>query len=435
LRAMASMFSGQKRPGPRQGGARAGPLPRGEDVEAFPGQRCLGEVAKGNCENLGGVLNCENLGGEEVHWRMVGERQGDYEMVPNYTYVGSGRGSFDKEILHKHRGCRINPKWLSCFACTAACLGMAWLSWWMVQMMFNAMFGWIWNGGGPDTTLAPAPYDCEAGYDNWQGFWSEEQQDYCCQAAGRACPTVPFDCEEGWEYFGEGWDVDKKAWCCVHYARGCPTTTTATTTFTVPMYAPVTWPSTTTPQPTTWVLIPVAVEHDCDHQYETWMTSWSVEKQVYCCTHAQKGCIKPPSPEQPFTCSAGQEWMHLWAPEKLQWCCANEQIGCQMPLAQAAVQLTAAPPGAQDYDCNVEFETWQTAWGQQKQEWCCHHFSRACGGSDAAHQGGAGCTTTPTPNFNCDSGFANWAMGWSPEKKEFCCRTRNMGCEAVPMKK
>merc|ERR1712060_366710 len=96
-----------------------------------------------------------------------------------------------------------------------------------------AGFRWV-----PVTT--PCPYDCNAGFSNWQKGWSEGKKAFCCRTAGKGCPptappttpgpttSLPYDCNAG--YHGcyhcliKQWSVSKLAWCCQHMGRGCPTT-------------------------------------------------------------------------------------------------------------------------------------------------------------------------------------------------------------------
>jgi hypothetical protein len=88
----------------------------------------------------------------------------------------------------------------------------------------------------------PCPYDCAAGFSNWQRGWSEGKKAFCCRTQGKGCPptapptpppppapttSLPYDCNAG--YHGcyhcliKQWSVSKLAWCCQHMGRGCPT--------------------------------------------------------------------------------------------------------------------------------------------------------------------------------------------------------------------
>jgi len=84
----------------------------------------------------------------------------------------------------------------------------------------------------PTTSL---PFDCNAGYHDCykclQRQWSVAKLVWCCQHAGRGCPTTSapvqpmgFDCNAGYSNWVVGWSLQKKQWCCEHGGRGCPPT-------------------------------------------------------------------------------------------------------------------------------------------------------------------------------------------------------------------
>lgn len=87
----------------------------------------------------------------------------------------------------------------------------------------------------------PCPYDCNAGFSNWERGWSGPKKIFCCAHFSKGCPvtppaplppapttSLPFDCNAG--YHGcyhcliKNWSIGKLAWCCQHMGRGCPTT-------------------------------------------------------------------------------------------------------------------------------------------------------------------------------------------------------------------
>lgn len=80
----------------------------------------------------------------------------------------------------------------------------------------------------PPTTTPPGtgstPFDCNAGYVNWEAAWSVPKKEWCCQHGGRGCATtfLPYDCSAGFSDWQAGWSVGKKAWCCQHGGRSCP---------------------------------------------------------------------------------------------------------------------------------------------------------------------------------------------------------------------
>merc|ERR1712113_614065 len=83
-------------------------------------------------------------------------------------------------------------------------------------------------GPGESTTPGPIgtsePYDCNAGYSNWQAGWSADKKTWCCQNKHMGCEEAasePFDCEAGYSNWQVGWSADKKTWCCQNKQKGC----------------------------------------------------------------------------------------------------------------------------------------------------------------------------------------------------------------------
>merc|ERR1711935_485824 len=62
-------------------------------------------------------------------------------------------------------------------------------------------------------------------------LWCSAKKAWCCQHASKGCPTAggcgttraPYDCNAGFSNWQAGWSVPKKAWCCQHASKGCPT--------------------------------------------------------------------------------------------------------------------------------------------------------------------------------------------------------------------
>jgi len=70
-----------------------------------------------------------------------------------------------------------------------------------------------------------APFDCNAGFLNWQAGWSIGKKAWCCQHMQKGCPVAtspPFDCNAGFVRWKEGWSLEKKVWCCKQQHQGCP---------------------------------------------------------------------------------------------------------------------------------------------------------------------------------------------------------------------
>ncbi|CAE8604249.1 unnamed protein product, partial [Polarella glacialis] len=76
-------------------------------------------------------------------------------------------------------------------------------------------------------TAPRLPFDCEAGYANFQAGWATSKKEWCCSNVGRGCPPDPdganYDCNAGFSNWQMGWSGKKKAFCCFHAKRGCNT--------------------------------------------------------------------------------------------------------------------------------------------------------------------------------------------------------------------
>jgi hypothetical protein len=180
------------------------------------------------------------------------------------------------------------------------------------------------------------PFDCEAGYWNWEKGWSDSKKHWCCDIKSRGCPKVttslPFDCQAGLSNWQDGWSLSKKTWCCAHVNKGC---------------APVT----------------TSLPYDCQAGVANWEAGWSAGKKIWCCAKQRLGCARPTT-SLPYDCDAGfSNWNAGWSDAKKAWCCAHYSKGCAVSVP---------------YDCDAGFSNWQEGWSAGKQAWCCHHKSRGC---------------------------------------------------------
>merc|ERR1719401_1363122 len=137
--------------------------------------------------------------------------------------------------------------------------------------------------------MKPLPFDCNAGFSNWQQGWSLPKKLWCCQHSGKGCPPpkpppkpvpkpvpppppppppapLPFDCNAGFANWQAGWSEPKKAWCCQHQGKGCPPPA------------------------------PAPVPYDCNAGFANWQAGWSEPKKAWCCQHQGKGCAATPCP-------------------------------------------------------------------------------------------------------------------------------------------
>merc|ERR1719346_687888 len=131
-------------------------------------------------------------------------------------------------------------------------------------------------------TTTTQPYDCNAGYANWEAGWSTGKKSWCCEKFGKACD--PYDCS----YTNvDTWQPSKKAYCCPKTGKGCPTTT--------------------------------SVPYDCNAGYANWEAGWPTGKKSWCCEKFGKAC-------DPYDCIYTN--VDTWQPSKKAYCCPKTGKGC-----------------------------------------------------------------------------------------------------------
>ncbi|CAK0837205.1 unnamed protein product [Prorocentrum cordatum] len=66
------------------------------------------------------------------------------------------------------------------------------------------------------------PFDCHAGFSNWEAGWSADKKSWCCDHEHKGCSgtSEPYDCEAGFNNWQAGWSGDKKRWCCSKEREG-----------------------------------------------------------------------------------------------------------------------------------------------------------------------------------------------------------------------
>ena len=228
------------------------------------------------------------------------------------SYVGGGQGSYAQETTYKYVGYGgdfdvVRPR--RDFTCLITSCGL------LSLLLLLPLLCWLLSGS--TTSL---PFDCDAGFANWESLWSSEQQDYCCTTAGRGCPrptTVPptpvptlppvtppptppptrpptppptpappvgpvdpFNCAVDAE---ATWAADKKAWCCRVHNRGRPPT--APPPVVMPIAPPVM--PIAPPRP--------ADPYNCADGFENWMAGWSVDKKAWCCKQRRRKNLLAPT--------------------------------------------------------------------------------------------------------------------------------------------
>merc|ERR1719367_516330 len=115
-------------------------------------------------------VSCGGGGGGSGGLSYVGGGQGAYAQETTYKYVGYG-GDFD--VMRPRRD----------FTCLITSCGLVSLL--LLLPLLSCLLS------GSTTSL---PFDCDAGFANWESLWSREQQDWCCTREGRGCtrPTTAF---------------------------------------------------------------------------------------------------------------------------------------------------------------------------------------------------------------------------------------------------
>eukprot|EP00929_Paragymnodinium_shiwhaense_P096991 TRINITY_DN5875_c1_g1_i1.p1 TRINITY_DN5875_c1_g1~~TRINITY_DN5875_c1_g1_i1.p1 ORF type:complete len:1406 (+),score=579.06 TRINITY_DN5875_c1_g1_i1:122-4339(+) len=71
--------------------------------------------------------------------------------------------------------------------------------------------------------VVPKPFDCGAGFKNWEAGWSKAKKVWCCTNENKGCEgteKVQYDCRAGLENWALGWSEHKKEWCCQHEGLG-----------------------------------------------------------------------------------------------------------------------------------------------------------------------------------------------------------------------
>jgi len=323
----------------------------------------------------------------------------------------------------------------------------------------------------PALATTSAPFDCAAGWNNWQRGWSPGKKAWCCLYYRRACPDTTtttigsFDCDAGLRNADHGWSKKKQAWCCERDPpKGCPP-------------APVPTPAPTEP--------PASVARcsamcgyggksfDCAARIRyTARTHFhnqpgACEKafgrvlgQCDVCSHcplAEAHCAAaepPPAPPEPppttaascdtvcsyqgksGSCSFRIKWgahhRYLYQDQacKKAWImvlsqcpncarCTLGASGCVPQPPPPAKTTTPKPEETVLFDCLSDHHNAESGWSDKQSDWCCQHRGRGCSGSSMAMAPAA---------YDCLAGLDTWRSSWTDKKREWCCKHRKKGC-------
>jgi len=190
------------------------------------------------------------------------------------------------------------------------------------------------------------PYDCSAGFRNWEAGWSGNKKTWCCANKNMGCArtavvaSLPYDCDAGYSNWQAGWSSGKKQWCCAHSSRGCATPVSPT------------------------LVTDMSKPYDCNAALGNFHRAWSAPKKKWCCQNEQKGCDGNGPPQQ--TAGPGMYWKHVNVDGYWTWeAIAGDRMASDMGPA---------------YDCQAGLGNFHLGWAASKKSWCCEHDGLGCDG-------------------------------------------------------
>lgn len=63
------------------------------------------------------------------------------------------------------------------------------------------------------------PFNCSAGFQNWESGWSYPKKEWCCKHNSRGCER--FDCSASSATWEASWSKAQKSWCCNYENKAC----------------------------------------------------------------------------------------------------------------------------------------------------------------------------------------------------------------------
>jgi len=237
------------------------------------------------------------------------------------------------------------------------------------------------------------------------------------------------------------------------------------------------------------IVTPFPFLYNCEHDFKSWPTKWSMGKKKFCCKEYERGC--PPTTTAPdYACNEGlANWRTGWSNLKKAYCCRHEHKGCEpltspapttkalpppptqppptqppppppppptqpppplpppppikkpMPVpqprpvpvpapapavARPAVAQPAVPPVAAGVPpTSLPFDC-DAGLSNWKAGWSLGKITWCC---QNQHKGCVEASTSACPPQDCNTAFGNWKAAWSVEKKAWCCQHVGKGCE------
>lgn len=129
-----------------------------------------------------------------MNWAYVGHGNGTFQQVTSYSFVGQGRGSYEREEV-------VTPgRWnvlkvCMCLGCTLAVFVFLALLMHLTTALIRSGFLNFGNGAGAQPDVQGMVYDCDNGYDNWAAGWDDAKKRWCCKTQHRGCEPELNGCE------------------------------------------------------------------------------------------------------------------------------------------------------------------------------------------------------------------------------------------------
>mmetsp|Transcript_60612 Transcript_60612/g.128369 ORF Transcript_60612/g.128369 Transcript_60612/m.128369 type:complete len:254 (-) Transcript_60612:7-768(-) len=205
------------------------------------------------CQEPNGCIEADPV--TKTTYRQVEEGRGQYEMVPQYNFVGSNEGDYAKVGIERSQVSQaLQRKIFASLGCAGLLLALLGI-WALVSLLRPSQ--------SPNLDYLSAPFSCGAAGLQGQALqlqvesWSDAHRQWCCMNRNRGCQSTTealYDCQASLGDWQAGWAESKKAWCCEHTGTGCPQTTTQA--------------------------------YDCSGQD----SDWSFGRRYWCCWNANRGC-------------------------------------------------------------------------------------------------------------------------------------------------
>uniref|UniRef100_A0A7S3X9N3 Uncharacterized protein n=1 Tax=Strombidinopsis acuminata TaxID=141414 RepID=A0A7S3X9N3_9SPIT len=325
--------------------------------------------------------------------------------MQQFSFVGNGVGSFEKEILTTYTGWRLKrPAMILLVAGVCALLIV-------VGVVVLGVTAPLPDDSSSTPMPAQTSFTCRVASANLESEWTAEKKAYCCEHHGLGCgamgasagaapaagmtmpasaspaatpqvaaPVAPMVAGEGASNQAEAdgntfdctvgpqgtWSPAKKAFCAATLAQGSDCDIVCTYNGEAHSCKDrILWDATkgNTVVPT---------QQMCEAAVHDVLTA-ECPVCTKTCTLKLSGCLdgaaparpaKPASsyPSMPFDCQAGlSNWEHDWSSGKQAWCCLNERRGCLEP---------------DRYDCNDD--TTSSTWSSAQRSWCCQKRGKGC---------------------------------------------------------